>query len=262
MFARTMALSSAAHRDLRILETNDYSFARAETLAPIVYDEMADIAREYPIVFPNNGADLPCALFGLEAGHNAYVDAEGRWQAAYLPSHIRRYPFMFGKTNDPNAGSNRFVILFDPEAPHFRDANGHSIFDMNGQLGGHMQRRIALLEHIQNKVETTRIMVRALDEAGILVERVIRIKTGSKAEHRIQGLRVVDEDALKQLSGDRLVDLSHKGALALAYAQMLSWSNFRQGPLAGKYPNLAETPTIGNPSFLFENDTLDFSKLG
>jgi hypothetical protein len=261
MFASTMALSFAAHRDLRILETNDYSFARAETLAPIAYDEMPEIAREYPIVFPNNGSDLPCALLGLEAGHNAYVDAGGRWQAAYVPAHIRRYPFMFGKTNDPTADPGNFVILFDPEAPHFKDANGHPVFDMSGKLSGHMQRRIALLEQIQNKVEATRIMVRAFDEAGILVERVIRIKTGNKPEHRIQGLRVVDEDALKQLSGDLLVDLSRKGTLALAYAQLLSWSNFRQGPLAGKYPKLTEVPATENPPFMFENDMLDFSKL-
>jgi hypothetical protein len=262
MFASTMALSFATHRGLRILETNDYSFARAETLAPIAYDEMADIAREYPIVFPNNGTDLPCALLGLEAGHNAYVDAEGRWQAAYIPAHIRRYPFMFGKTNDPNGDPGRFVILFDPEAPHFKGANGYPVFDGSGQLSAHIQRRIALLEQIQNKVEATRIMARAMDAAGILVERVIRIKAGNKPENRIQGLRIVDEGALKQLSGDQLVGLSKKGALALAYAQLLSWSNFRQGPLAGKYPQLTEAPEIKKTPFLFENDTLDFSKLG
>jgi len=261
MFASTMALSFAAHRDLRVFETNDYSFARAETLAPIVYDEMADIAREYPIVFPNNGTDLPCALLGLEAGNNAYVDAGGNWLAAYVPAHIRRYPFMFGRTNDPNADPNSFVILFDPEAPHFRDASGHPVFETSGQLSEHMQRRVALLEQIQNKVEATRAMVRALGEAGLLTEKVIRIKTGNEPEHRIQGLRVVDQDALKRLPVDRLADLVRTGALALAYAQLLSWANFRQGPLAGKYPHLAERPEAMNPPFMFENDSLDFSKL-
>jgi hypothetical protein len=261
MFARTMALSFAAHRDLRVLETNDHSFARAETLAPIVYDEMADIAREYPIVFPDNGTDLPCALLGLEAGHNAYVDAGGNWQATYVPLHIRRYPFMFGRTNDPNADANRFVILFDPEAPHFRSASGHPVFDTSGQLSEHMRRRVALLEQIQNKVEATRAMVRAIGEAGLLAEKIIRIKTGNEPEHRIQGLRVVDEDVLRRLPGDRLADLAGKGALALVYAQLLSWANFRQGPLAGKYPHLAERPEVKNPPFLFENDSLDFSNL-
>ena len=66
---------------------------------------------------------------------------------------------------------------------------------------------------------------------------------------------------LKRLPVDRLADLVRTGALALAYAQLLSWANFRQGPLAGKYPHLAERPEAMNPPFMFENDSLDFSKL-
>jgi len=261
MFAKTMALSFAAHRDLRIFETNDYSYARAETLAPIIFDETADVAREYPIVFPNNENNLPCALLGLEAGHNAYVDASGQWQATYVPAHIRRYPLMFGRTNDPNAASNSFVILFDPEAPHFRESGGHAVFESSGQLSDHMRRRVALLELIQNKVEATRAMVHALDAAGVLAEKVIRIKTSNEPEHRIQGLRVVDEDALKRLPIDSLADLVRSGALALAYGQLLSWANFRQGPLGGKYPHLMERPQASDQSFLFENESIDFSKL-
>lgn len=260
MFARTMALSFASHRDLRVLETNDYSFARAETLAPIVYDEMADIAREYPIVFPKNGSDLPCALLGLEAGHNAYVDADGKWQATYVPAHIRRYPFMFGRTDSPDADQDSFAILFDPEAPHFRDASGHRIFEMNGQLSEHMQRRVALLEQIQKKVEATRTMVRAIGEAGLLAERVIRIKTGAEPEYRIQGLHTVDHDALKCLPFDRLADLVRGGALALVYAQLLSWANFRQGRIAGKYPDLISKSGKGDTTFLFENQTFDLKQ--
>lgn len=49
MFNKHATLKFAEHRDLRVFESNDYSFAYAETLAPIVFDEMADIAREYPI---------------------------------------------------------------------------------------------------------------------------------------------------------------------------------------------------------------------
>jgi hypothetical protein len=128
-------------------------------------------------------------------------------------------------------------------------------------LSDHTRRRIALLEHIQNKVEATRAMVRALDEAGLLVEKAIRIKTSGNPEHRIQGLRVVDEGVLKRLSVDRLADLVRSSVLALAYGQLLSWANFRQGPLGGKYPYLLERPQTSEQPFLFENETIDLSKL-
>src|SRR5690606_27784606 len=127
MFANVIPLNFAEHRDLKVLETNDYSYAYGEVLAPIVLDELADIAREYPIVFPDNGSGLPAALLGLEVGKNAYLTDDGHWQATYIPSHIRRYPFAFTKAPG-DAEINRFIIVFEANAPHFRDSNGHSVF--------------------------------------------------------------------------------------------------------------------------------------
>lgn len=130
MFKRKEVLKPAQHSGLKILETNDYSYARGEVLALIVFDEMADIAREYPIVFPDNHSGLPSALLGLEDGQNAYVDDQGGWQGIYIPAHIRRYPFMLGKADQPGEpsveGKDRYVILFDPDAPQLQDANGHT----------------------------------------------------------------------------------------------------------------------------------------
>lgn len=101
--------------------SNDYSYARAETLAPFVFDEMSDLAREYPIVFPDNKSDLPSVLLGLEAGKNTYVaDDDGRWVATYIPAHIRRYPFLLGTTGQAEGQDKRFLVFFDPDAPHLK----------------------------------------------------------------------------------------------------------------------------------------------
>lgn len=259
MFAHAVPLSFAEHRNLKVLETNDYSYARGEVLAPFVFNEMADIAREYPIVFPDNGSGLPAALLGLEAGQNAYLADDGRWQATYIPSHIRRYPFAFAKAPG-ETNPDRFTIVFDAEAPHFRDPNGHPVFTPDGQLTDHMMRRAGLLENIQKKIPVTQRLVADIDAAGLLVERGIRIRKGGQ-EHRIQGLRVIDEKKLNALSHAAFATLRDRGVLPLVYAHLLSWANFRQGPLAGKYPDLAARPATKNPDFLFESDLIDFSKL-
>lgn len=261
MFERKVALQFAEHRNLKILETNNYDFARSEILAPFVFDEMADIAREYPIVFPDNGSDLPSALLGLEAGHNAYVGPDGIWQGTYIPSHIRRYPFLFGTVSGENPDPNRFVILFDPDAPHFRDPNGYPVFTATGSLSDHMHRRMELLERIQKHIDRTRTMVRDLAAAGVLVERAISIRKEGGQERRIKGLRVIDEKVLNQLPDEEFDNLRQKGLLPLIYSQLLSWANFRQGPIAGKYPDLAAKPEGKNPAFLFESNLVDFSGL-
>src|SRR5690606_10325046 len=111
-----------------------------------VFDEMADIAREYPVIFPDNGSELPAALLGLEPGQNAYVGADGRWRGSYIPATIRRYPFIFGDTGEKEGDKQRYVVMFDPDAPHFKDPNGHAVFGDNGQLSDHMKRRMEVLE--------------------------------------------------------------------------------------------------------------------
>lgn len=260
MFQRKEALHPDRHGGLKVLETNDYSYARSEILAPFVYDEMADIAREYPVIFPANDSGMPAALLGLEAGHNAYVAQDGRWQGSYIPATIRRYPFVFGDTGEKEGDKQRYVVMFDPDAPHFKDPNGHAVFAANGQLSDHLKRRMELLEEIQKKIPLTKKLVSVIEEAGLLVERVIRIRT-KDGEKRIQGLRVIDEKALNRLDGAQFLKLRDNGVLPLVYSQLLSWANFRQGPLAGKYPDLAAKPETKNPAFLFESDLVDLSGL-
>lgn len=259
MFHKPVPLDYNIHRQLKVHESNDYAYARAEIFAPITFNEMADIAREYPIVFPQNGSNLPAALLGLEPGENAYVAEDGRWLGTYVPAQIRSYPFAFTRPQE-ETDPNRFVVLVDTDAPHLRDPNGHPVFDAGGSLSAHMKRRAALLEIIQRATPLTRRLVAAIDQQGLLVEREITIRKSGGKEHQVRGLRVIDEKKLNALPHDAFNVLRDSGSLPLVYAHLLSWANFRQGPLAGKYPDLAAKPKTSNPDFLFESETIDFSR--
>ncbi|CAH1660778.1 SapC protein [Hyphomicrobiales bacterium] len=261
MFKTQIPLTFAQHRDLRVFESNDYSHAKAETLAPFVFDEMSDIAREYPIIFPDNKSDLPSALLGVEPGKNAYVADDGRWLATYIPAHVRRYPFVFGSVEQPEGEQKRMLVFFDPDAPHLKNPSGHPVFTTDGQLTPHMQRRMQLLEHIQKKIAATRAIVLAISERGLFAERSIVIRKPDGTGHQIQGLRVVDEKKLNQLPDADFNALRKSGALPLIYAHLLSWANFRQGPIGGKYPDLAAKAGGNNAPFQFESDVLDLSHL-
>ena len=91
MFKTLAPLKFSDHADLRFLPNPGYSFAREELVAPIVIDEIADVAREYPIIFPT-GSALPVALMGVQRESNAYVSPNGAWRANYIPAYIRYYP--------------------------------------------------------------------------------------------------------------------------------------------------------------------------
>lgn len=264
MFKNKTLLTVREHRNLKVFESNDYGYAKTELLAPFVFDEMADIAREYPIVFPDNKTGLPCALMGLEKDQNAYIREDGHWMGTYIPAFIRRYPFALAEMppKDEQKGDDaRFALVLDTDAPHFRDPNGHRVFTPDGQLSSHMQERVKLLEMLQTKLARTKQFVKTLEETGLLVERVIKIQREGQEPHQITGLRVIDEKKLNEMPDDAFAGLRNSGVLPLIYSQLLSWANFRQGPIAGKYPDLAAKPATKNPAFLFESDLVDLSGL-
>jgi hypothetical protein len=259
MFKSHVPLKFDEHRDMRVADSEDYSFARTETLAPIMFSELGDIAREYPIIFPNNASGLPCALLGLELGQNAYVSAEGRWLGTYIPAHIRRYPFMLARTGSRIGEKDGFVVVFDPDAPNFQDPDGYLVFNPDGTPTEPMKRRLVLLQEMQRHTSQTMKMVRIMEDLGILVERQVTIRKANST-NQIHGLRVVDEATLNGLSDDDFLRLRRAGVLPLVYAHLLSWANFRQGPIAGRYPDLASRAGKGNEPALSDDETIDFSQ--
>jgi hypothetical protein len=259
MFKKPTPLDPQKHTHLRLLPTTDYAFARSELVAPIVIDEMADVAREYPIMFPK-GSPLPVAMLGVTQGANAYVSTTGQWLAHYIPASIRHYPMTIRSVPaQPNeagkepaqAAQGRFVVLLDMESPYVSETQGESVFDEAGQPRALAQQKMKILNLMQSRAGLTRRLVKAIEEAGLLVERVIKVKSSTGEEHGVKGVRVIDEKALNQLDDAAFNKLRAAGALPLVYASLLSWANFRQGPIGKSHPLPAAAPAMGDDVIRF-----------
>jgi hypothetical protein len=237
MYKKLTLLKHADHADLRLQPLTDYRFARSELVAPIVIDEIADVAREYPIVFPV-GSRLPVALMGVEKDANAYVGPEGRWLAHYVPAHIRQYPLALTRVPEAAAAgaSSRYAVMLDVGAACVSRTQGEAMFDSAGQLTGLAQQKARIMELLQTRAGITERLVQAIDDAGLLLERTIRIQRTAEPDRQVTGLRVIDEAALNKLDDAAFNRLRATGALPLVYASLLSWANFRQGPIGQSHP--------------------------
>ncbi|MGJ8589944.1 MAG: SapC family protein [Yoonia sp.] len=245
MFKTLTPLKFADHADLRFQVDLGYAFAREELVAPIVIDEIADVSREYPIIFPSGGT-LPVALLGVQQGSNAYVSPNGTWRATYIPAHIRHYPLAItrlpsvSKEEGVAAESDaRYVVLIDVDAPLLSKLDGVPVFNDDGTLSVVAQEKTQILNTMQMQASITQTLVRAIEVAGILVERTIRIKVDGERDRQVTGLRVIDEAALNALDDATFNKLRTSGALPLVFSALLSWANFRQGPI-GKSHTLPE----------------------
>ena len=240
MFKRLVPLDPARHGKLGVTAPADYGFARASLSVPVVIDEIADVAREYPIVFPTQGR-LPVALLGVEAGSNAYVAPDGHWQATYVPASLRAYPFAAARAGASSeaaaeATEPRIVVAIDEASPLVQEDEGAAIFDTEGQLAGPAAASVALLRRLRAAIPRTEALVQAIDAAGLLIEQPIRIRVQGQQDREVGGIRVLNERALNALSSDAFEALRQTGALPLVYAALLSWANFRQGPIGKSHP--------------------------
>jgi hypothetical protein len=229
MYKNLVPLRHTEHADLRLLPMSSYNFASELLLAPIVVDELAEAAREYPIVFPRDAA-LPAVLLGVQRGRNAYVGDSGQWLASYVPAHIRHYPFMLTRLPGKGDGQDRMVVMMDADSPLWSKTKGEPVFD-GESISPAAQRSVDLLRAMSRRQATTRAMVQAIAIAGLFVERTVRVKRPGQPDARVTGLRVVDEKAFNALSDEAFSALRKSGALPLVYAHLLSWANFRQGPI-------------------------------
>lgn len=253
MFKKPLLLKVTEHAGLTVAETTDWRFAANEMLVPVAFSEMADIAREYPLVFLN-GKPLAYALTGIEQGVNAYVTDDGKWLATYIPAQLRCYPI--GLTPIPSK-PDEFAIIADADAPQIVSQTGKLLFE-NGQPSAFLQQRLDLLKTLQQAERVTQALVKVIQDAGLLKDQNITVKKAGQQTTQIKGLQIVDEQKLNTLPHEAFAKLRDQGALPLIYAHLLSLANLRQGPIAGKYPQMQQQKDDLMAQIL-KNETISFN---
>ena len=245
LFKQPKPLDSQAHRSLRLQARQPYHFAAQQSLVPVMASEMAQVAREYAVVFSDVVGSLPLALLGARQGHNAYVRPSGHWAARYVPAHVRRYPFVLAESAPANApkgtnGTNGAgaadtagtrLVMVDADAPHLVSEGGLPLFETGGKPSQVLQQVQNVLMMLERESLRTLQLMAEVEAAGLLIERMIPLQPKTGAPLGLNGLRVVDEERLAALDPATLHALQKSGALRLVYAHLMSMANLLDGPL-------------------------------
>jgi hypothetical protein len=115
-YQQPVVLDREQHKGLRLQPNADARFAVKNQAVPLLAAEFPEACLEYPIVFAKgqDGQWLALALTGLQAGANAFVNAQGQWNARYVPASVRRYPFILAES-----GGDQLSLAADLAAAHF-----------------------------------------------------------------------------------------------------------------------------------------------
>ncbi|MCH1491099.1 MAG: SapC family protein [Luminiphilus sp.] len=219
-------LNNIDHKDLRITDTAGAPLGDAIHNCPAYTFEFRDLQGDFPILLQNTDQDglIPVALMGFEAGENLFLDGDG-WQALSRPAFLRKGPFLIGQ-HQTEDGEEVRLLSVDMSHPRVsEDQTGEAVFQPLGGRTEYLERVADLLEQIHEGADHTRRFTTALNDLD-LVESVtmdITLRDGSK--NQLMGFFALNEDRVRDLSGEALAELSARGFLMPLFMMLASLSN-------------------------------------
>lgn len=239
---QVVPLDRDTHRRLHVKPMADWGIASELNSVFVAASEMVDACREYPIVFVNAGNDAngaaqiaPVAVFGLSAQENLVLDG-ARWRADYVPAVLRLYPFVIGRLDAEN-----FAVCIDASWKGLSDSEGQALFDDKGEMSELSKRAVEQLQHYEGEVQRTQRVCQRLRELGLLRDMRFDITGNDGKSFAVEGFLTVDEEKLRALPDDAVLDLHRTGLLSLVHAHMISLRNI-QRLAQWKFERMAAAP--------------------
>ncbi len=221
-YQNPVALNRTSHLKLKLEQTaGDFSFAGKTNSVLLAVSEMAEAAKDYPIVFvgKEGGPFTLAALVGLRDSENLFVGEGGAWQAGtYIPAFARRYPFVLAEA-DGNA--DNLTVCIDEAYAGFGTESGNALFDDAGQETPMLQAAVDFLKLFHVEMNQTRLFAQQLSELGLLEQKIIEINREGK-QQVLEGLFVVNQQKLKALDDAASLELLRSGAMYFIHAHLMS----------------------------------------
>lgn len=220
MFAQLVPVNKDVHAAKKIRPLDSFAFAAGFHLASVMIPEFGRAAASYPIVFledKEQDAFRPVAMMGVEEGTNLFVDASGKWQGAYIPAIIRRYPFSLIRTETPD----QFLVGIDGETPLLNDTEGAALFKDDGEPSELLDGAKQFLGELNQMEMLTLEFAKFLSQHNMLTPLNLQVQDDAGMRN-ISGAYVVNEERLNNLSDETFAELRKKGYLAAIYAHLVS----------------------------------------
>jgi hypothetical protein len=217
-------LNSQAHRNLRVDATPSARLGDNQRFVPVVINEFPFLVPHYPIFFSKDadtGAFYCGAMLGFDEGENLFLD-DGR--DSYRPLHVQRGPFV-------TVGAD---LAIDLENPRVGQNKGERLFTEGGETTPYLESVKSLFRELYPGIERTKVFIAALLELKLVEPVDLNVGFDDATQRTITGLYTVDQQALRELPDEKIVELFRRGYLQLIYLMIAS---LKQVPVLGQKKN-------------------------
>jgi hypothetical protein len=219
-------LNNEAHRTLRVQAGAAARFGDNQRFVPVIVGEFPYLAVHYPILLTkdqNTGAFFIGAMLGFDEGENLFLDARG--METYRPLNLQRGPFF-------TAGNEIAVDLDNPRI----DEGGKPVFTEAGEPTQYLQSIMALFRDLKPGLEVTKTFVQTLVGLKLIEPIDIDLAFDDGSRRNVTGLYTINQNALRTLPEDSVLDLFRRDYLQLIYLMIAS---LKQVPVLARRKNNA-----------------------
>ncbi len=241
-------LNSNEHADWKTKSLDDAKFMEGQHAIPLTIEEFIPAGRHYPIIFSASDNPVPLVLMGLNEGVNIFMDEQGKFtNPVYLPAYIRRYPFLLARLN-PN--SDELSLCFDPTSGSIgelkKEKAALALFE-DAKPSENTQNILKFCEDFERAGVNTQAFMEELKKYELLMDGEVSIQQADVEKPFIyRGFKMIDEEKLRNLTGDKLRKMNQNGMLPLIHAHLFSLQLMReifaQQVQQGKMPQITNAP--------------------
>jgi len=229
--ARYALLNNVDHRDLRVILRYGAEFADNVATVLTFPTEFADLQREYPIFFRKDrttGEFQSVALLGFQEGENLFLEG-GRWNANYIPGIVARGPFLIGFQEQQVDGAMRKepVIHVDVDHPRVSRTEGQPVFLPHGGNSPFLEHVAVVLRGIHKGLEVGKAMFAEFTRLELIEPVKLEVNVSDSEKYALDGLHTINQEKLRTLDGESLLQLHRAGFLQGAYLVIASLGNVK-----------------------------------
>ena len=224
-YEKPVLLNRESHKAKKIMPSTSFAFASKANSLYMAGIEFTEACKEYPIVFAQAGGSktVPMALLGLRDEENLFVGADGQWAAVYVPAFARRYPFVLAQLQGQQMG-----VCIDEGYAGLNETEGEALFDSKGNSTPFLQNALDFLNRYQVEYARTDRFCERLKDLGLLTEMNAKADLFDGTSFMVNGLMVIDERKLLQLTDAQALDVFRAGELSWVYAHLVSLTNLNR----------------------------------
>ncbi len=225
LFEKPELINKEQHGDLGVSQPEKrFGFCASARAIPLTVSEIPAAMKDYPIVFASQDQMIPLAITGLIDDVNLFVDEKGDWEAnRYVPGYLRRYPF--GVASE--TGGDRIAIVLDVAYSGLQKGGDMPLFN-NGEPSDMTKQAIDFCKNYEEDRHRTNAFAEQMKTLDIVKGQSAQFTPVGESEPRTFAEYLsIEEAALKDLPGDKLIELRDNGSLPILYAMVMSMANWR-----------------------------------